>query len=50
LVAAQRMGEEFPAPTVRKSRQAVRLVSAASLVGLALGVLLTAIAQPRKRS
>ena len=50
LVAAQRMGEEFPAPTVRKSRQAVRLVSAASLVGLALGVLLTAIIQTKKRS
>jgi adenosylcobinamide-phosphate synthase len=50
LIPAQRMGQEFPSARPSKAVQAVRLVSIASLVGLTLGVLLTALAQPRKRS
>jgi adenosylcobinamide-phosphate synthase len=49
LIPAQRMGEEFPAPTARKSMRAIRLVSTASLIGLAFGVLLTAVVQTRRR-
>ena len=40
-IAAQRIGSEFPAANADASVQAIRLVSAASLLGLALGVLMT---------
>jgi len=50
LVPAERMGQEFPLPTPDKLSQALRLVSAASLIGLAAGVLLSCIVQARKRS
>lgn len=49
LIPAQRLGREFPHPTPNKSRQALRLVSVATLIGLTFGVLLTAV-QARKRS
>ncbi|MEI9979405.1 MAG: adenosylcobinamide-phosphate synthase CbiB [Edaphobacter sp.] len=49
LIPAQCMGQEFPPPTPDKSSHALRLVSVASLIGLAAGVLLSAVIQPRKR-
>ncbi len=48
LIPAQRMGQEFPPSTPRKSSQALRLVSVASLLGLAVGILLSAVVQTRK--
>lgn len=49
LIPAERMGREFPPSTPDKSRQALRLVSVASLIGLAVGVLLSTALQARKR-
>jgi adenosylcobinamide-phosphate synthase len=49
LIPAQRMGEEFPAPTSDKPKQAIHIIAAASLVGLSLGILLTTFFQVRKR-
>jgi adenosylcobinamide-phosphate synthase len=50
LIPAQRMGHEFPSPTAEKSDQGLRLVSAASLIGLGFGVLLLTVVRARKRS
>jgi adenosylcobinamide-phosphate synthase len=50
LIPAQRIGAEFPRPTPRSSTQAITLISAASLIGLTVGVLLTTLLQVRKRS
>jgi adenosylcobinamide-phosphate synthase len=49
LIPAQCIGQEFPPPTPDKLSQALRLVSIASLIGLATGVLLSAVVQARKR-
>jgi adenosylcobinamide-phosphate synthase len=49
LIPAQPLGQEFPSPTPNKSRQGLRLVSVASLVGLTFGILL-AVAHSRKQS
>lgn len=49
LIPAQRMGQEFPPSSPSKAVQAIRLVSVASLIGLALGVLVTTFSQSRKR-
>lgn len=48
LIPAQRMGQEFPSPTLDKARQGLRLVSAASLIGLAFGLLLSTVVRGRK--
>ena len=50
LIPSQCMGQEFPPAEPAKAIQAIRLVSVASLLGLSLGVLLTVLAQTRKRS
>jgi adenosylcobinamide-phosphate synthase len=50
LIRAHRIGQEFPLPTPRAAVQAIRLVSAASLLSLAAGILLTLVLQARKRS
>jgi adenosylcobinamide-phosphate synthase len=50
IIPAQRMGEEFPPPTPEVSARALRLVSAASLIGLAFGVLLSTIVRTRKHN
>jgi adenosylcobinamide-phosphate synthase len=50
VIPAQRMGQEFPAPSPNKSNQAIRLVSVASLIGLGVGVMLTCLVRTRKRS
>lgn len=49
LVQAQCIGEEFPAATPDKASDAIRLISVASFLGLAISVLLTILAQNRKR-
>jgi adenosylcobinamide-phosphate synthase len=48
LIPAQRMGQEFPAPTIEKAVQSIRLVSVASLIGLTVGVLLVNLVHNRK--
>ena len=48
LIPARRMGQEFPAPTIEKAVQSIRLVSIASLIGLAAGVLLVNLVHNRK--
>jgi adenosylcobinamide-phosphate synthase len=50
LIPAQRIGEEFSPPTPNEAMQAIRLVSAASLISLGLGVLLTCLVRTKKRS
>jgi adenosylcobinamide-phosphate synthase len=50
LIPAQRMGQEFPSPTPDKSSQGLRLVVAASLIGLAFGVLLSTVIRAREQS
>jgi adenosylcobinamide-phosphate synthase len=50
LIPAQRIGVEFLPPTPGKATQAIRLVSAASLIGLGLGVLLTCLVRTKNRS
>jgi adenosylcobinamide-phosphate synthase len=50
LISAQRIGAEFPSPTPSKAVCAIRLVSAASLISLGLGVLLTCFVRPKGRS
>jgi adenosylcobinamide-phosphate synthase len=48
LIRSPRMGEEFDPPTPAKAVTAVRLVSAASLLGLAAAVLIAAFAKRRR--
>lgn len=50
VIPAPRIGAEFGPPTCSKATQAIRLVSAASLIGLGLGVVLTCLLRTRKRS
>lgn len=50
LIPAQRIGQEFPPPTPRGAVHAIRLVSAASLLSLAAGILLITFVRARKRS
>lgn len=50
LIPTQRIGQEFPSATPAKATQAIRLVSAASVLGLALGVIFTTFAISRKRT
>jgi adenosylcobinamide-phosphate synthase len=49
LIAAQRMGEEFPAATPAKAAQAIRLVSTASFLALLMSVVLSTALQTGKR-
>ncbi len=49
LIRAQRMGEEFSAPTSKDAVRAIRLVSAASMVALGFGVLLTCLLRTKQR-
>jgi len=49
LVPAPRMGQEFPPPTHAKSTHALRVVSVASLIGLAFGVVLTTALRARNQ-
>jgi len=49
LIAAQRMGQEFPAPTAKKARQAIRIVSAASVLGLGAAVALATLLRAKRR-
>jgi adenosylcobinamide-phosphate synthase len=49
IIPAQRLGQEFSSPTPSKSSHALRLISVASLIGLACGILLNVV-QARKRS
>jgi adenosylcobinamide-phosphate synthase len=49
LISAQRIGSEFPPPSPNEATQAIRLVSAASLIGLGIGILLTCLVRSRKR-
>lgn len=49
-LSSPRMGSEFSPPTAGKVVQAIRLVSAASLIGLGFAVVLTCLAPARKRS
>lgn len=49
-VTAQRMGHEFPPPTAKKARQAIRVVSAASILGLGAAVLLATLLRAERRS
>ena len=49
LISAQRLGPEFSPPTPARASQALRLVSVASLIGLACGILFT-VAGSRKRN
>jgi adenosylcobinamide-phosphate synthase len=46
-IPGARIGEDFAPPTPDKSTQAIRLVSAAALVGLTLCILLTSLVQRR---
>jgi adenosylcobinamide-phosphate synthase len=46
-IPGARIGEEFASPTPDKSTQAIRLVSAAALLGLTLGILLTSLVQKK---
>jgi len=48
LIPTQRMGQEFPSPTIEKAVQSIRLVSIASLIGLTVGVLLVNLVHNRK--
>ncbi len=48
LIAAEPIGEEFPAPTPDQARQAIRLISAVALLGLGACMLLRAFLQGRK--
>jgi len=50
LIRAERMGDEFPAPTLPKAIEAIRLVSAASLLGLAAGVMFATLMQIKRRA
>jgi adenosylcobinamide-phosphate synthase len=50
LIPAQRIGREFPPPTPRDAVHAIRLVSAASLLSLAVGILLITFVRAGKRS
>ena len=49
-IPTPRIGDEFPRPTVKEAVQAIHLISAASLVGLGVGVILTFLFQGRKRN
>jgi len=49
IIQAQHIGTEFAPPTPSKAIQAIRLVSAASLIGLGIGVALTCLVQARRR-
>jgi len=49
LIQAQRIGQEHPAPTVLKARHAIRLVSAASIVALAVGTMLATLIEMKRR-
>ncbi|WP_213804259.1 adenosylcobinamide-phosphate synthase CbiB [Granulicella sp. dw_53] len=49
LIPAQPMGAEFPSAVPAKAAQAIRVLSMASLFGVALGVLITSLVQTRKR-
>lgn len=48
LIPAQRMGQEFPSPTIEKAVQSIRLASVASLIGLTVGILLVNLAHNRR--
>ena len=50
IIPAPRIGAEFGPPTCSKATQAIRLVSAASLIGLGFGVVLTCLLRARKQS
>jgi adenosylcobinamide-phosphate synthase len=49
VIPAQRMGQEFPPATPEKSIRAIHLVSTASLLALAGGVILATLIQRRRR-
>lgn len=48
LIRTPHIGREFPAPSLPKAKNAIRLVSVVTILGVACGVLLSALAQPRK--
>jgi adenosylcobinamide-phosphate synthase len=50
VIPAERIGTEFPHPTSSEAIRAIRLVSAVSLLGLGLGVVLTCFLRTSKRS
>jgi len=50
VIPAERIGAEFAAPNASKAAQAIRLVSAASLIGLGLGIVLTCLVRTAKRN
>jgi len=45
VVPSQQMGREFPPPSLRQTKKAIRLVSLVALLGLAGGMLLSACAE-----
>ncbi|WP_263418171.1 adenosylcobinamide-phosphate synthase CbiB [Terriglobus albidus] len=49
LIRGQRIGDEFAAPDSRKVVQAIRIVSVATVIGLGLGLFITALRKPRRR-
>ena len=48
-IPARRIGGKFPAPTPVKANEAIRLITATSLLGLAIGVALTCLIPLRER-
>jgi adenosylcobinamide-phosphate synthase len=48
FIAAESIGAEFPAPQPRDAARAIRIVSTVTLLGLGVGVLLSALLCPRK--
>ena len=50
LIRGQRIGDEFPPPDSRKAVQAIRVVSIAAIIGLGIGVFLTALRTPRRHN
>lgn len=50
IIPGQRMGSEFPPPNPHRAVQSIRLVSVASLIGLGLGVLITAFWRTGRRN
>lgn len=50
VIPGPRMGDEFPHANPRKAVQAIRLVSVVTVIGLSLGVLMTALLRPGRRN
>jgi adenosylcobinamide-phosphate synthase len=48
FIPAALIGEEFPEPQPRHARKAIRIVSAATLLGIGAGVLLSALLRPTR--